>query len=93
MAYFLYFFGVKCSSWVNVSFRHVPVAPLGLIHEHKSYHISTHAVLGKAKVEALQKRDIDLMYYWEFKRPSMRTEKFTGRQFLQSGKAAAEEKK
>ncbi|MFH0919367.1 MAG: DUF4390 domain-containing protein [Fibrobacterota bacterium] len=43
-----------------------------------SYFISLYAILGTTRVEALQNSTLDLMYYWDFKRPSARTQSYTG---------------
>jgi hypothetical protein len=88
----LSFAGLDSAASVSCWFPYVPVAPLSMVRGEGTYHISVQAILGKTQVEALRKRDIDLMYYWDFKRPSMRTGKFTGRQFLSSGEAARQEK-
>lgn len=63
-------------------FKQFPLFPVNLIRENKSYFISVSALLGKTRVDALNGHEMDLMYYWNFKRPSLRTEKFPGKTFL-----------
>jgi hypothetical protein len=60
----------------------VPLFSLEKINPGEYYTIVTYAVLGKTLVEALHDKQIDLMYYWDYKRPSFRTEKIKGAQLL-----------
>ncbi|OGJ84895.1 MAG: hypothetical protein A2487_07270 [Candidatus Raymondbacteria bacterium RifOxyC12_full_50_8] len=60
--------------------------PLSIIDKDKMYTITSYAVLGKAMVEALENHSIDLMYYWNYKRPTIKTEKIPGGQFLARGR-------
>jgi hypothetical protein len=59
-----------------------PIFPSRLIQANAFYHISLYSILGKTTVEALSNQDMDLMYYWDFKRPSLRTVKYKGETFL-----------
>jgi hypothetical protein len=63
-------------------FARLAVLPKDKINPDKSYYFIMWAVLGKAKVEALANREIDLMYFWNYQRPSLRTDPFKGGQFL-----------
>ena len=42
------------------------------------YEFVLYAVLGKTRVEALDGKEVDLMYYWNYKRPMVRTEACRG---------------
>jgi hypothetical protein len=46
------------------------------------YFIEIYAVLGRVNVAALKDNEVDLMYYWDFKRPLIRTEAISGAQFI-----------
>jgi hypothetical protein len=48
------------------------------LRDQSSYFISLYAILGVTRVEALQNSTLDLMYYWDFKRPSARTQNYAG---------------
>jgi hypothetical protein len=63
-------------------FSGLKIFSLENIQEDRNYFITIYAVLGKTRVEALNNKTIDLMYYWDYKRPSIRTEVFTGKQIL-----------
>jgi hypothetical protein len=63
-------------------FARIAVLPKDKIKPDKSYYFIMWAVLGKAKVEALANKEIDLMYFWNYQRPSLRTDPFKGGQFL-----------
>ena len=62
----------------------VPVLTKDKVNADKSYYFIMWAVLGSARVEALGNKDIDLMYFWDYKRPTLRTEPFRGTQLLAS---------
>jgi hypothetical protein len=64
------------------SFPMMPVMPKAGIVPDKAYYFILWAVLGKARVEALGNKDIDLMYFWDYKRPSLKTDPFLGTQLL-----------
>lgn len=66
-------------------FRGVTVARKSSLRKDASYTVTAYAVLGKTLVEALGNREIDCMFYWDYKRPSFETEKITGRQLLEAG--------
>jgi hypothetical protein len=66
----------------SCSFKNVLLISLDRIREIAAYHIVSFAILGKTRVEALRNREIDLMYYWDFRRPSMKTDEFSGKQLL-----------
>ena len=63
-------------------FNNVPLAERRRINRDAFYSVSAFAVLGKTKVAALNNKEIDCMYFWDFKRPSFKTEKIKGAQFL-----------
>jgi hypothetical protein len=63
-------------------FREVPVAPIAEIAADHWYHLVIYAVLGKARIEALGNKEVDLMYYWDYKRPMVKTERFKGEELL-----------
>lgn len=65
------------------TFRNVPVARKSELSADAEYSIAAYAVLGKTMVEALNNKEVDLMYYWDFKRPNFRTEPMRGRAFLE----------
>jgi hypothetical protein len=62
------------------SFLNVPLAARSGLKRDAFYSVTAFAVLGKTKVEALNNKEVDLMYFWDFKRPSFRTEKIAGAQ-------------
>jgi hypothetical protein len=64
------------------AFRMVPVLAKDRVMPDKSYYFIMWAVLGKTRVEALGNKNIDLMYFWDYKRPTLRTDSFMGTQFL-----------
>jgi hypothetical protein len=63
-------------------FARLAVLPKDKIKPDKSYYFIMWAVLGRVKVEALANKEIDLMYFWNYKRPTLRTGPFKGGQFL-----------
>jgi hypothetical protein len=70
---------LSCSS----RFTGVSVLAKEEIFARTSYYFIVWAVLGKARVEALGNNEIDLMYFWNYKRPTIKTEPFTGERFLE----------
>jgi hypothetical protein len=66
----------------SARFNGMNVIPKEKIDPQKSYYFIMWAVLGKTKVEALGNKEIDLMYFWNYSRPSLRTDPFLGEQFL-----------
>jgi hypothetical protein len=64
------------------TFAMIPVLAKDRTVPDKSYYFITWAVLGKTRVEALGNKDIDLMYFWDYKRPTLRTDPFRGTQLL-----------
>jgi hypothetical protein len=64
------------------SFVMMPVMTKEKAGPDKSYYFIMWAVLGKTRVEALGNKDIDLMYFWNYKRPTLRTDPFLGAQLL-----------
>lgn len=64
------------------SFLNVPLGTLGQIAADREYQLVIYAVLGKTRVEALDNKEIDLMYYWDYKRPMIKTEKFRGGELI-----------
>jgi hypothetical protein len=73
------------------TFRDVPVCLLDALDPAASYYVLAYAVLGKTTVEALHNKPIDLMYYWDYKRPSFRTEPYRGEQLLVNRKPHSQE--
>ena len=67
-------------------FKGIPLFQLSAIQQNEVYQIEIYAVLGKTRVEALENKEIDLMYYWNYKRPVIRTEKLSGKQFFMNEK-------
>jgi hypothetical protein len=66
------------------NFKRISLIPRTQIKRDARYSVAAFAVLGKTVVEALDNREIDCMYFWDFKRPSFKTEKIKGAQFLDS---------
>ena len=64
------------------TFAMIPVMTKDRTGPDKSYYFIMWAVLGKTRIEALGNKDIDLMYFWDYKRPTLRTEPFAGTQLL-----------
>lgn len=64
------------------SFTAVNAFPRRVIRPGSRYYIQIYSILGKTKVEALANRDIDLMYYWDYKRPFIKTEMMPASLFL-----------
>lgn len=64
------------------AFLNVRVLAKEEISAQESYYFIVGGVLGKARVEALANNTIDLMYFWNYKRPTIKTEPFKGVQFL-----------
>jgi|SRR3989339_532459 len=60
------------------------IVMLSDLSDNGRYSIELFAVLGRTPVRALDNKDVDLMYYWDFKRPFIRTDPLLGRSFLQT---------
>ena len=60
------------------AFLNIPLLNRTGIEEEKSYYISMYAVLGKTSLVAMNNRTIDLMYFWRYKRPFLKTAPFPG---------------
>jgi hypothetical protein len=43
------------------------------------------AILGKVRVEALDNKEIDCMYYWNYKRPGLTIKPISGKQLVVKG--------
>jgi hypothetical protein len=67
-------------------FYEVPVITPDRISAGQEYWLNVYAILGKTRIEALDNKEIDLMYYWDYKRPSIKTEAFAGKQLLSAMK-------
>jgi hypothetical protein len=63
-------------------YQDLSIFSANLLDANADYYINIYAVLGKTTVEALGNNAMDLMYYWNFKRPSLRTAKYKGGQFI-----------
>lgn len=59
-----------------------PAFSVAVLSKEEEYVIEMYAVLGKVNVAALKDNEVDLMYYWDFKRPLIRTEAISGAQFI-----------
>jgi hypothetical protein len=75
--------GLDSAIAVAADFHEVSMVPLGQITADHLYQMVIYAVLGKTRVEALDNKEVDLMYYWDYKRPMIKTEKFKGEALLQ----------
>jgi hypothetical protein len=62
----------------SVTFTGVPVLPRREIKKELSYVFTAQAILGKTRVEALDNKEIDCMYYWNYKRPTFTTSALRG---------------
>ena len=71
------------------AFGNLGLLPVGLIDPQARYAFSIYAVLGKVRVEALKGNEIDLMYYWNYKRPILGTQPVPGAAFLQDVKGSS----
>jgi hypothetical protein len=67
------------------TFSNIPVARKSEVRADADYLIVSYAILGKTKIDALNDKEVDLMYYWDFKRPNFKTEKISGREFIKQG--------
>jgi len=61
------------------AFDDIPVCTAGVIDTSSSYYFVAYAILGKTTVAALNNRQIDCMYYWNYKRPMIKTGLVPGR--------------
>jgi hypothetical protein len=78
----LIFSSLDSALTASTAFGRVAVLSKMQIRADRSYYFIMWAVLGKTRVEALGNREIDLMYFWNYKRPTLRTDPFKGEQFL-----------
>ncbi|MBL8027473.1 MAG: DUF4390 domain-containing protein [Fibrobacteres bacterium] len=69
-----------------VSFNNMHVCSLSVFSKEQSYVFKLQALLGTAKVDALGGNTFDFMYYWDYKRPSIRTEPISGQLILYGGR-------
>lgn len=70
----------------SCTFENIPIVRRDEIASNTDYSLSSYAVLGKTKIEALHDKEVDLMYYWDFKRPNFKTESIHGEEFFNVGK-------
>jgi hypothetical protein len=63
----------------SVSFAEIPVISRKEIRIEQAYVFAAQAILGKTRVEALDNKDIDCMYYWNYKRPTFTTRAIEGK--------------
>jgi hypothetical protein len=61
-----------------VTFSDIPVISRQEIKKELSYIFTAQAILGKTRVEALDNKEIDCMYYWNYKRPTFTTRAIRG---------------
>ncbi|MBN2037716.1 MAG: DUF4390 domain-containing protein [Chitinispirillaceae bacterium] len=64
------------------SLKNVLLARKKSLTPDKRYTVSLQAILGKTRVEALDDKEIDCMYYWDFKRPGLKTETIPGKKLI-----------
>jgi hypothetical protein len=82
-------FGALDSALIaSVTFDNVSAMLKSSLNAGAEYSFVIYAVLGTTKVEALDNSDIDLMYFWNYRRPTAETERFPGA-VLKEGKAAS----
>jgi hypothetical protein len=82
-------FGALDSALIaSVTFDNVPAMPKASLDAGAEYSFVIYGVLGTTKVEALDNSGIDLMYFWNYRRPMAETERFRG-SVLKEGKAAS----
>ncbi len=65
------------------TFIQIPLINRNQISAQRSYYISIYAILGKATMEAMNNNIIDLMFFWRYKRPFVRTQAFPGASLAQ----------
>ena len=63
-------------------FENIPVAPVSAIRADRSYRFTLNGILGKTRVEALDNNEINLIFFWNYRRPSARTEPVAGNDLL-----------
>ncbi|MBN1128308.1 MAG: DUF4390 domain-containing protein [Chitinispirillaceae bacterium] len=80
------FFALDSAVAAAVAFPAIPVIARGKINKGSSYVFSVQAILGKTRVEALDNKEIDCMYYWNYKRPGLTTEAVSGAQLTGKGR-------
>ena len=66
----------------SCTFDNIPIVRRDEITSNAEYSLIAYAVLGKTKIEALHSKEVDLMYYWDFKRPNFKTERIRGEEFF-----------
>jgi hypothetical protein len=62
----------------SAAFIEIPVISRKEIRKKPSYVFAAQAILGKTRVEALDNKEIDCMYYWNYKRPAFTTRAIGG---------------
>jgi len=62
----------------SVTFSEIPVISRQEIRKEPSYVFTAQAIIGKTRVEALDNKYIDCMYYWNYKRPTFTTRAIRG---------------
>lgn len=62
----------------SVTFAEIPILSRRDIRKESSYVFAAQAILGKTRVEALDNKAIDCMYYWNYKRPTFSTSAIRG---------------
>jgi hypothetical protein len=75
----LRFHSLDSAVTASAMFTRIPVATKDKFAGDRSYSFILYGVLGKTSVEALNGGAVDLMYFWNYRRPMARTEPFDGR--------------
>jgi hypothetical protein len=78
----LFFAGLDSAAVASCRIKDCPVFRAEGLSRDESYIVEMYAVLGKVTVAALSGNEVDLMYYWDFKRPLLRTEPLPGTQLI-----------
>ena len=65
-------------------FREMSLGFPGTLNPAQEYQFVLFAVLGKAPIDALEGKAVDLMYYWDYKRPTVKTEWYRGAQLVRA---------
>ena len=78
----LFFTTLDSAAKASCSVTECPVFRVAGLSRDQSYFVELYAVLGKVTVAALKGNEVDLMYYWDFKRPLLRTEPLPGTQLI-----------
>jgi hypothetical protein len=77
-----YFTDIDSAIKAFAQFRDVHICSLSIINKESQYVIKIQSLLGTTKIDALGGNDFDLMYYWDYKRPSLKTEPVSGKLFM-----------